>query len=144
MIPLGFIPDASENPTVPGGVERGIDALAQQKRVSDACGIVVFPYDVARSVAPSSKRKRRARKVDRGVRPFVEQVSLTLCRTSTSTNVRVRTDDCTRWVHDAGRAADCGRGWIENCYDAFLGHYKAVLSVSSAKKSTGRVGAGRS
>jgi hypothetical protein len=124
-----------------GVVERRVSALALQKSVSDACSIVIFPYDVVLRVTPSSKRKRRARKVDSGVRPVVEKVSLTLCSTCSSTNVRVSTDDCARRANSAGRAAGCA-GWIEKCEDAFLGPYKTVEGVSIARVAAGRVGTG--
>ncbi len=54
------------------GVERRENALAQQKRMCDACSIVVFPYDIALGVTPSSKRKHSARKINRGECPMVE------------------------------------------------------------------------
>jgi hypothetical protein len=47
------------------------------KKVSHASCIVVFPYDVALGVTPSTKRRRSARKVNRGERPMVEQVAVT-------------------------------------------------------------------
>ena len=41
----------------PGRVERRENAIAQKKRVCDACGIDVFPYAVALGITPSNKRK---------------------------------------------------------------------------------------
>src|SRR5271167_1108866 len=109
-------------------VERREHAIAQQKRVCDVCGIDVFPYDVALGVIPSSKRKNSARKINRGERPVVQQVSVTH-----STTIRVSTDDRTGRVNRAGSAADCS-GWIEAGEGAFLGHYKAVVSASFASR----------
>ena len=83
---------------------------------------VYVPYDFALGVIPSSKRKDSARKINRGERPVIPQVSV-----RHSTTIRVSTDDCSGWDNSAGRAADCV-GWIEACEDAFLGHCKAVVS----------------
>jgi hypothetical protein len=58
--------------------------------VCDACSIDVFTCHVALGVTPSSKCKYSARKINRGERPMVEQVAVTV-----SSVIRVRTDDCT-------------------------------------------------
>jgi hypothetical protein len=65
-------PGCIREPDGSGGVERGENALAQQKRVSDARSIVVFAYDVALGVTPSTKRKYSARKINRGELSMVE------------------------------------------------------------------------
>jgi hypothetical protein len=90
-----------------GEVERRENAIAQQKSVSNACSIVVFPDNVAFGVIRSRERRYSARKINRGERPMGQQVSVTH-----STAIRVRTDDCARSVHRAGTAADCA-GRIE-------------------------------
>ena len=130
-------PGCIGEPDGSGRVERGENALAPQKRVSDARSIVIFPYDVALGVTASNKCKRSARKINRGERSMVEHVSVTV-----SSIIRVSTDDFTGRVNSAGSAADCA-GWIEACEDAFLGHYKTVGSVRSAKGAASRVGTGK-
>ena len=45
-------PACIREPDGSGGIERRENALAQQKRMSDACSIVVFPYDVTLGVIP--------------------------------------------------------------------------------------------
>ena len=82
-------PGCIREPDGSGGIERREDALAQQKRMSHACSIVVFPYDVTLGVTPSSKCRRSARKVNRGECPMVEQVAVT-----DSSIIRVSADDC--------------------------------------------------
>src|SRR5271169_37568 len=119
-------------------VERREDAIAQQKRVKDVCTVSVGPYDVAPGVIPASKRKRSARKINRGVGPVVQQVSV-----SHSTTIDVSTDNRTGRVNRAGSAADCS-GWIETGEDAFLGHDKAVVSARFASRAAGWVGTGKS
>jgi hypothetical protein len=52
-----------------GRVERRENAIAQKKRVCDACGIDLFPYAVALGMTPSNKRKNSARKINRSERP---------------------------------------------------------------------------
>ena len=99
-----------------GWVERRENAIAQQKRVKDVCTVPVGPYDVALGVIPSSKRKGSARKINRGERPMVQQVSV-----GHSTTIDVSADDCTRRVNRAGSAADCS-GRIETGEGALLGH----------------------
>jgi hypothetical protein len=82
-----------------GEVERRENAIAQQKSVSNACSIVVFPDNVVLGVIRSSERRHSARKINRGERPMGQQVSVTH-----STAIRVRIDDCARRVHRAGTA----------------------------------------
>jgi len=95
-------------------VERSENALAQQKRVS-AQRIVVFSYDIALRVAASNECKDSSREINRGERPMVEYVSVTV-----SSIIRVRAGDFAGRANGAGIAADCA-GWIEACEDAFLG-----------------------
>jgi hypothetical protein len=95
-----------------GEVEQRENAIAWQNSVSNACSIVVFPDNVALGVTRSSERRYSARQINRGEPPMGQQVSVTH-----STAIRVRTDDCARWVHRAGTAADC-TGRIEICEDA--------------------------
>ena len=105
--------------------------------------IDVGPCDVVLGVTPSSKGKRSARKVDRGVLSLEQQVSLTFCEACTSTIDPCKiTDDCTRRVNSAGPAAGCA-GWIEECVVAVRGPYKALVSGSIARVAAGRVGTGK-
>ena len=115
-------------------VERGVSAFVEQERVCDAPGVGPGPYDLSLRVIPPAKRKGSARKVNRGERAVISQVSV-----SHATTICVSTNDCAGRVNRAGSAGHCS-GWVEACEGTFLGHYEAVVSATVARCATGRVG----
>ena len=116
-------------------IERRVRAIAQQKTVAIACRVGVYASYLVPNVSPSSKRERRAWKINRSVLAPEQQVSEALPATARS---RVITDDCTKQAYSAGTAATCSRG-IEAGEDALPGQYKAVQSCRTIARSIATV-----
>jgi hypothetical protein len=110
-------PSCSREPDGSGRVERCEYAMAQQKRMSDACRIDVFAYNVARGVVPPNKGKATARKINRDELLARQLVSLAHVETCSLRRSIVSTHDGTRRINGACQAPGCAR-WIEAGEDA--------------------------